>query len=654
MIFEKLVIHDYGVFGGRVDIPLKPTSPDKPVVLFGGLNGRGKTTILDAIQIVLYGQRANVSNRGKLSWDKYISDSMRRSCLESSISLDFSTENEHGVQNYRIVRSWEKKKNSVKESVDVLLNGKPDRLLSNQWDEHIESLLPVRIAALNFFDGEKIETLADPEKSSGVIRAAIDSLLGVGLLERLHDDLNVLIKRGIETKIEPISNDEIDSIESQLISLDKSLDSENLLIANRNAQREVTRARLIEIETKAKVLGSEQWENRGTYEKQLSDQSHKLRSLEAELLEVISGPAPLQLVNDLLNQVLDRTQEDAKTLKEKAFSDEIRERDKKLLSLIDNGSKELVMKFIDSDYKSRESVSTRNVLFDDPEHICSVISDVQTLIQIEDGVNELLSSHQIVEREIIEVTRVLAKVPADNAIIPMIEQKAELRGELKRFDEEILSLEESAVSTLNSIQRLKVRRSKIFEAEADLQVQSLNEKRIREYARAAVQIVDSLAEKTVQRNISLIEVAILEKLKVLLGKQKMITDLRIDPNSLEILISTSKDIDLPIDRLSAGERQLLAIATLWGLSSVSGRPLPLVIDTPLGRLDSDHRLKLVTHYFPNASKQVIILSTDEEIDTALHKKLKKSIGLEYILEYDDELSSTKVSEGYFLETPNVN
>jgi DNA sulfur modification protein DndD len=90
------------------------------------------------------------------------------------------------------------------------------------------------------------------------------------------------------------------------------------------------------------------------------------------------------------------------------------------------------------------------------------------------------------------------------------------------------------------------------------------------------------------------------------------------------------------------------------LSSVSGRPLPLVIDTPLGRLDSDHRLKLVTHYFPNASKQVIILSTDEEIDTTLHKKLKKSIGLEYILEYDDELSSTKVSEGYFLETPNVN
>jgi DNA sulfur modification protein DndD len=234
----------------------------------------------------------------------------------------------------------------------------------------------------------------------------------------------------------------------------------------------------------------------------------------------------------------------------------------------------------------------------------------------------------------------------------MIEQKAELRGELKRFDEEILALEESTSTIRNSIERLKSRRNRIFEAEADLQVQSLNEKRIREYARTAVQIVDSLAEKTIQRNISLIEVAILEKLKVLLGKQKMITDLRIDPSSLEILISTSKDTDLPIDRLSAGERQLLAIATLWGLSSVSGRPLPLVIDTPLGRLDSDHRLKLITHYFPNASKQVIILSTDEEIDTALHKKLKKSIGLEYVLEYDDELSSTKVREGYFLESPH--
>jgi DNA sulfur modification protein DndD len=652
MIFENLVIHDYGVFGGRVEIPLKPTSPDKPVVLFGGLNGRGKTTILDAIQIVLYGQRANVSNRGKLSWDKYISDSIRRSCFESSIALDFSTENEHGIQQYRIVRSWEKKKSAIKESVDVLLNGKPDRLLSTQWDEHIESLLPVRIAALNFFDGEKIETLADPEKSSGVIRAAIDSLLGVGLLEKLHDDLNVLIKRGIETKIEPISNEEISTIENQLISLDKSLDSEVRIIENRIAQREVARARLVEIETKAKVLGSEQWENRGVYENQLTEQNDQLRSLETELLEVISGPAPLQLVNDLLNQALARTHEDSRTLQERAFSGEIKERDKQILLNVDAASKESLHKFIESDYKSRETISTRIVLFDDPDHISTVISDVQTLIQIEDGVSELLENHQIIEREIIEITRVLAKVPADNTIIPMIEQKAELRGELKRFDEEILALEESTSTIRNSIERLKSRRNRIFEAEADLQVQSLNEKRIREYARTAVQIVDSLAEKTIQRNISLIEVAILEKLKVLLGKQKMITDLRIDPSSLEILISTSKDTDLPIDRLSAGERQLLAIATLWGLSSVSGRPLPLVIDTPLGRLDSDHRLKLITHYFPNASKQVIILSTDEEIDTALHKKLKKSIGLEYVLEYDDELSSTKVREGYFLESPH--
>ena len=101
------------------------------------------------------------------------------------------------------------------------------------------------------------------------------------------------------------------------------------------------------------------------------------------------------------------------------------------------------------------------------------------------------------------------------------------------------------------------------------------------------------------------------------------------------------------ERLSAGERQLLAVALLWGLARVSGKQLPTIVDTPLGRLDSTHRRLIAERYFPNASHQVLLLSTDEEIDQNLLDVIRPSIGRMYELRYDDATGSTSVVDGYF-------
>jgi DNA sulfur modification protein DndD len=89
------------------------------------------------------------------------------------------------------------------------------------------------------------------------------------------------------------------------------------------------------------------------------------------------------------------------------------------------------------------------------------------------------------------------------------------------------------------------------------------------------------------------------------------------------------------------------VSLLWGLARASGRPLPAVIDTPLGRLDASHRYKLIERYFPYASHQVLLLSTDEEIDEHYFEKLKPWVGHAYHLEFDDTEGSTEVKPGYF-------
>ena len=145
----------------------------------------------------------------------------------------------------------------------------------------------------------------------------------------------------------------------------------------------------------------------------------------------------------------------------------------------------------------------------------------------------------------------------------------------------------------------------------------MQDRRSREYAAKALATLTKLAEATVARNVAAIESSILESFNQLAGKSDLVTRVRLDSETLEMSVDTADGERQPVERLSAGERQLLAVAILWGLSRVAHREVPLVVDTPLGRLDSFHREKLATNYFPNVAQQVVILSTDEEFDSDL-------------------------------------
>jgi len=83
------------------------------------------------------------------------------------------------------------------------------------------------------------------------------------------------------------------------------------------------------------------------------------------------------------------------------------------------------------------------------------------------------------------------------------------------------------------------------------------------------------------------------------------------------------------------------------MAKASGRPVPTFIDTPLGRLDSSHRSHMVERYFPNASHQVVLLSTDEEITGRYFSLLRPYIGRTYRLESREAGHDTVLKEGYF-------
>ncbi len=95
------------------------------------------------------------------------------------------------------------------------------------------------------------------------------------------------------------------------------------------------------------------------------------------------------------------------------------------------------------------------------------------------------------------------------------------------------------------------------------------------------------------------------------------------------------------------KKQIYAIAVLWALGRVAKSSAPIIIDTPLARLDSEHRALLIKHYFPKVSHQVIILSTDTKIDETSMHALKPAINRSFELDFDSDEQATRVKDGYF-------
>ncbi len=161
--------------------------------------------------------------------------------------------------------------------------------------------------------------------------------------------------------------------------------------------------------------------------------------------------------------------------------------------------------------------------------------------------------------------------------------------------------------------------------------------------------LESLRSAATRRHLDRISELILEALGRLLRKDKLITGVEIDPDAHTVELSGLNGRPLLAQELSAGERQLLAVALLWGLARAAGKPLPVIIDTPLGRLDGSHRKHLLERYFPYASHQVILLSTDTEIDGEAYDRIAKHVGRTYRLEFDPATNGSSIESGYFWE-----
>ena len=641
MIIKKLVMHNFGVYSST-NI-LKFVS-DKPVVLDGGLNGRGKTTILEAVLLSLYGSNSFAYTESKYNtYGQYLKSYVNKTdgSLKTYLEIEFSMDNSD-KEVYNVRREWDGKGIRVHEKIIVKKNGEESTFLTENWPMFVENILPSALSSFFFFDGEKIAELA-VEETSEQMKESIKAMLGITVLDILQSDVSKIIGRLCKANEENQDLKKLEELRSRKDNAEQVLRNADVDIENHKIELEQLQLELEKLNSEYAVKGGGILEQKNKLISQRAEYIASVSGCQEQLLDLVAAELPLALVSDLLIDI----EHEGKIAHEKKINTIAFERIKAAYSTFSSQSEE-ISKFI--------SFMQEETEIDFAEDAYS-LSDMN-LFQVEtlnaNGIDQsvkkaktLIAKRDLHQEKINEIDNSLS-VDIDDAslekIFVLIKEKEreiiEKQVIIDNLQKERTSLHGKFISAESEFSKFAEKTLAMLETVDE-------DKRTIKYANMAIEIIKLYRVRLQERKTDVLAQTMTECYKRLANKKNLVKQIKMDADTLDLHYIDGNGEEIVKKRLSAGEKQLMVISLLWALAICSKKKLPVIIDTPLSRLDSAHREALIKTYFPNASEQTIILSTDSEIDERYYSMMKDSVGDEFTLNYCDKTRTTTIKSGYF-------
>ncbi len=667
MKFRNITLCNIRNFKGEQKIDMTPhwNNKKRNIILIGGFNGSGKTTIVEAIRLCLFGRKIKDAPLSSQNYYEYLLLAKNKSSVKDNdnrffTQIEIEIDDTYPAYLITLRREWEIENGKMnKEYFTIYRDGIPLEIIPRDyWEDYVISIIPPFVTDYFFFDGERVKELASGNKAERILKESIRDLIGLKLYETLADDLNILRSKIKRRNIDrPNFQKEFIEREKEISEIENKITKIGKNIKDKSSKIEELKDKKIKIEDnlqrKAGVFAKE----RKRIERKILKLKEDIAKLNNKIKQICSDFLPFIIASETCDKLLDQLEKEKRLKKLIASKHMLKEINRDFIKKID--SSKTLSKF---SKKELDTIKTEidnifSELFNEVstktgEFFIHNLTDIEMatieniLIKTEENIKmKLNETLKLREKNLIHTKNLkekLKNVPDESFVKEYIDMLSSISAKIEVLENDINFLKKDKL-------KLQEKKAKIEENIGKLEEEIV----CREEDQGKIELCSKIRKSIQEFNdiiifskIDALSTIITVMYRKLANKEDMVKEIKIDPHTLSTkLIDFNKNI-VNKNTLSAGEKEIYALSVLWGLAKISNKKLPLILDSPLAKLDKSHVDKIIENFFPNAGEQVIILSHDREIDPKSYKKFKHYLNRTYRLAMSQE---NKIVKGYFFD-----
>lgn len=650
MKFNAIELLNIGPYVGKNRIDFTSDSNNK-VVLIGGKNGAGKTTLLNSIKIGLFGSFSFGFKSDNKEYFSRIDQLLNNAAKESrmskpfSITIDLIMVEEFSHKNYRLTRSWSIKSTKINEIFQVKSEGRylnDDELIIFQTK--LRESLPPQLLDFCLFDGEEIANIVNNDELSTHLAALSKIVFKLNWFETLEDDLEVYSRQSLS------------SSNQNHVELQKSSEKQKEM----KLLKEVLSKKLLDLAEKRGLLQDEidQYkldfeQNGGLVKAERENILKAIHDLEVDR-KIVIDEIKVYTANILPLHLAFKMLEDAR---EQISNEESIHFVTKMEALLGNQELNNVLKQMELQTTDINKSKLKNSLLTSlgkgtSEYIIHDASFSDSSAVEQAYLKVISISPKNIKRKIEDSNNKLQQLKVLRDKLKINDTTSEFEGILMKIEtlqKELILNNERIESTQREYSELERALEQLTNTIDKLEHQILTDRKTDSSFKDAIKIIQ-LSERfrkiQLQKKMQQVQQESLQMLNKLLRKKNYIHSIYINPETFEVDLLDVENRTLNKLTLSSGEKQMLLIALIWAVFKCSGREVPFIFDTLLGRLDKDHKKAILTDFIPLAGTQSIILSTDSEIDAEYFEILSQHLAKEYTLNFDVTDQATTILHEY--------
>ena len=665
MLLKKLLFKNYKTFYGPQHIDLTPP-PAKDgqyvpnIALIGGLNGAGKTTILKAIWYALFGSQGMNADAQK-KWNASIINNyaFAEGSREASLSLFIET----GDEEWEIAVKFYVNENKIVTHEERFIFIRPlsgtyrkKHTFQNMYDfvKYTNSIIPSYAAPFFIFDGEEIKDLIKKQDTNQMI-SAIKTITGANAYDVLLTDLEATIT-SINKELSKTTNiNEVKNAEKEFAKLEEEVKREKMLLESKQFEANKNEKALQQLKKDRMAIISQNNHSRETIGKKIGRLETSIEMTSKDINELFKSQHNTILLTNKMEKLKisilnEKKSKENLIMNEKAlkpFNDFLNIAIKEdidppltsdqLQQIQEKGTKWYAKQFNISLTDEAPAKFIHDLSSKDERYLTSLQG--AALSTLEGKIKQLHGFEQELAQTIQKQSDApeMLNIDSENTRIDLLNQKQ-------------LALK-NIISPLrvkvNALQDKLLRARKQFNSLAAKSTNGSNLSQELENVEKTYTALSQHVRQLLAYKATSVKQEFDSMLRKLIRKTDEFSKIEFDLATASIRLYNSKNQEIDIDSRSAGEQQMISSALIWALTRVSYLNLPIVIDTPLGRLDSKHRKNLIENYYRDLSSQVIILSTDTEVDASYLKEISQFTYSQYTLDYDEDKKYTVIRDGYF-------